>query len=135
MWGKDEIDVLVQLVDEPISDPEDKELEACIRGYFERDENKNMSDLEKTEAKFRVFMLTARSDDGMNVLHVACKSGSSATYFLIQQADHFGIRHLIVNVKELQGRTPLFFLCKEGGSGKAPRKSAQAVAGDGAAGE
>lgn len=74
-------------------------------------ENSDMQPFERAVVQFQVFMLTAPSDDGMNVLHVACRSGSRLTEFLIEQADRFGIRHLITNVIENQGRTPFFFLC------------------------
>ena len=57
-------------------------------------------------------MLTALNDDSMNALHVSCMIGSQLINFIVHEADRFGIRNYLINMREKQGRTPLFFLCK-----------------------
>ena len=57
----------------------------------------DLEDEEITLVKFRIYMLTALDNKGLNVLHIACRNGSHLIHFLMEKADEYGVRHLIVN--------------------------------------
>lgn len=105
--GMEEIAILKELVSEPIS--ENPEINQKVQQYIN---DPNLDVMGKTNKKFQIYMLTALNQDGMNVLHISCERGSDIIEFLIREADILGIRHHMINIRESQGRSALFFLCK-----------------------
>ena len=59
-------------------------------------------------------MLLAKSSDGSNVLLIACLNGSKLIEFIIQQAIRLGIKDMLLNQTDEQGRSPLYRLCQRG---------------------
>lgn len=86
---------------------------------FINEKCKHMNELQILVVKFQIFMLLSVDDEQRNVLHIACRSGSSLIEFIVEQAYSMQILRCMINAVDELGQTPLYMLCMKGHGKKA----------------
>ena len=80
-----------------------------INTYLENNKHLNLNE---TQIRFQAHFLTERDDEDKNILHLACMRGlDEAIKFFVEKAFAFGLLDLIINAKDNQGLTPLYYYC------------------------